>query len=158
MTMKKIILAGVIGLTFGCSNAQKSEKNEAVPEAVKTSFAAKYPNVSKVKWEKEDNSYEAEFVQNKTEYSAVFDANGNFKEEESEIEVSALPNSVVDYCKSNYTDHKISEAAKITTSSGDVQFEAELSKGKMHFDVIFDANGNFISKGNSSSEDEEDED
>ena len=156
--MNKVLLAGIIGLTFSCSNAQKNEKEAVVPEAVKAAFTAKYPNATKVNWEDEGGSFEAGFVQNKTEYSAVFDASGKFKEEETEIKVSALPANVVEYCKTNFADHKLSEAAKITTDSGEVKYEAELSKGKMHFDVIFDANGNFLSKGEPVSEDEEDED
>lgn len=156
--MNKVLLAGIIGLTFSCSNAQKNDKEPAVPEAVKTAFTAKYPNATKVSWEDEGGTFEAGFVQNKTEYSAVFDATGNFKEEESEIKVSALPGKVVEYCKTNFGNHKLTEAAKITTESGEVKYEAELSKGKMHFDVIFDTNGNFLSKGEPVSEDEEDED
>lgn len=156
--MKKMILSAVIGTVFGCSNAQKNEKETVVPEAVKTAFTAKYPNATKVSWEDEGGTFEAGFVQNKTEFSAVFDSNGKFKEEETEIKVALLPIKVVEYCKSNYADHKISEAAKITTDSGEIKFETELSKKKMHFDVIFDVNGNFLSKGESVSEDDEDQD
>lgn len=156
--MKKMILSLVIGTVCGCSNAQKNEKETVVPEAVKTAFTAKYPNATKVSWEDEGGTFEAGFVQNKTEFSAVFDSNGKFKEEETEIKVAMLPTKVVEYCKTNFGDHKLTEAAKITTDSGEVKFEAELSKKKMHFDVIFDANGNFLSKGQPVSEDEEDQD
>ena len=156
--MKKMILSLVIGTVCGCSNAQKNEKETVVPEAVKTAFTAKYPNATKVSWEDEGGTFEAGFVQNKTEFSAVFDSNGKFKEEETEIKFALLPIKVVEYCKSNYADHKISEAAKITTDSGEIKFETELSKKKMHFDVIFDVNGNFLSKGESVSEDDEDQD
>ena len=156
--MNKLILAAIIGHTFSCSNAQRENKNVEVPEAVKSAFSAKYPNATKLTWEDEGGTFEAGFVQNKTEFSAVFDTQGKFMEEETEIKVSALPKAIVEYCKTNYADHKMSEAAKITTNSGEIKFEAELSKGKMHFDAIFDVNGNFISKGAPVSEDEEDED
>jgi hypothetical protein len=156
--MRKVLLAAIIGLTVGCSNAQQNNKNVEVPEAVKSAFSAKYPNATKLTWEDEGGTFEAGFVQNKTEFSAVFDTQGKFMEEETEIKVSALPKAIVDYCKTNYADQKMSEAAKITMNSGEIKFEAELSKGKMHFDAIFDANGNFISKGTPVSEDEEDKD
>ena len=144
--MNKLILTGIIGLTFGCSNAQKNERETVVSESVKAAFTAKYPNATKVSWEDEGGTFEAGFVQNKTEFSAVFDSNGKFKEEETEIKVVLLPTKVVEYCKSNYADYKISEAAKITTDSGEMKFEAELSKKKMHFDLLFDKNGNFLAK------------
>lgn len=155
--MKTLLLAGIIGLTFGCSNAQKSNDTN-VPEAVKTAFGKKYPDVKKVSWEAEGKTYEAEFTMYKVEYSAVFDGSGVFQEEETEIKVSELPTSVVDFCSKTYADHKISEAAKITNANGTISYEAEMSKGKIHFDVIFDANGNFVSKGEPASEDDEDED
>jgi hypothetical protein len=155
--MKTILLVGIIGFTVGCSNAQKSTENNT-PEAVTTAFLKKYPEVKKVVWEDEGKTYEAAFTMNKIEYSAVFDASGNFQEEEAEIKVSELPTAVTDYCKKNYADHKLTEAAKILNSAGIVTYEAEMSKDKMHFDVIFDASGNFISKGAPVSEEEEDED
>lgn len=153
--MNKVILVAILGLTFGCSNPKKNGTNDQIPEVVKSSFAVKYPNASKLIWGDENGSFEVSFVQNKTEFSVVFDSQGKFMEEETEIKVSALTKTVVDYCKSNYSDHKILEAAKITTNSGEIKYEAELSKGKMHFDVIFDVNGKFISKEASVSEDED---
>ncbi len=50
----------------------------------------------------------------------------------------------------------MSEAAKITDAAGVVKFEAEMAKGKEHFDAIFSANGTFESKGEFSSEEDED--
>ena len=55
--MKKMILSAVIGTVFGCSNAQKNEKETVVPEAVKTAFTAKYPNATKVSWEDEGGTF-----------------------------------------------------------------------------------------------------
>ena len=155
--MKIILLTGIIGFTVGCSNAQKPTENKT-PEAVTPAFSKKYPDVKKVDWEDEGKTFEAAFTMNKIEYSAVFDANGNFKEEESEIKASELPKAVTEYCAKTYADHKLSEAAKIINEAGVVTYEAELSKDKMHFDVIFDASGNFISKGEAVSEETEDED
>jgi uncharacterized membrane protein YkoI len=150
--MKTIFLLGIIGFTVGCSNAQKSTESKT-PEAVTTAFAKKYPSVKKVAWEDEGKTYEAEFTMNKIEYSAVFDASGNFLEEEAEIKVTELPASVTNYCKKNYADHKLSEAAKIIDANGKLMYEAEMKKGKVHFDALFDANGNIISKEDESTED-----
>ncbi len=140
---KTTLVTAFYAVTCGYSFCQKTEKT---PSSVTQAFAKKFPKVSKVKWEKEDSDYEAEFYINKVETSAVFDSNGKFKEEESEMETSKLPNSVREYCSKNYKDHKLTEASKITTASGEVKYEAELSKGKSHFDLIFDSKGNLISK------------
>ncbi|MDO9184447.1 MAG: PepSY-like domain-containing protein [Bacteroidia bacterium] len=138
-----IMLASV--LTFGCANAQKINESE-VPAKVKEAFAKKYPGAKVEKWEKENADYEAEFELNKVESSVVIDANGNFKETEQEIKSSELPKGVTDYCAKNFADYKLDEAAKITDASGKVTFEAEMKKGKEHFDAIFDDKGNFIKK------------
>ena len=145
-----------IALCFGFIYANAQHLKEAeVPKSVKDSFAKKYPG-SKVKvWEKEGADYEAEFDLNKVESSAVFDANGTFKELEQEIKTSELPKAVSEYCTKNYTGHKLSEAAKITDATGKVMYEAEMSKGKEHFDALFDDKGNFIKKSDTETGEEE---
>ena len=137
----------IIALSFGvsCANAQKMNDAD-VPAKVKDSFVKKYLGAKVEKWEKEGADYEAEFDLNKVESSAVFDSNGNFKELEQEIKESALPKLAIDYCVKTYVGYKLSEAAKITDATGKVMYEAEMSKGKEHFDIIFDDKGNFVKK------------
>lgn len=150
--MKKILsIAAVMVITS--SFAQKIKEAE-VPAKVREAFAKKYPGQNggaiEIGWEKEGSDYEAEFDLNKIESSAVFTSDGLFKELEQEIKLSELPKAATDYCAKNFAGHKISEAEKITDASGKISYEAELSKGKEHFDIIFDQQGNFIRKSNSS--------
>lgn len=98
--------------------------------------------------------FEAEFDLNKVESSAVFGADGTFKESEQEIKTSALPKTVTNYCTKNYAGYKLSEAAKITDAAGKVMYEAEMQKNKMQFDVLFDTNGTFLKKSEASKEEE----
>ncbi len=143
--MKNLMLLFFALAIAGCTNAQKVSEND-LPQAVKTSFQKQFPSAQKVAWGKEENDYEAEFKNNSEETSAVFDAAGTLKETEVEMEVSNLPVSISDYCTKNFPGYKISEAAKITNSSGVVTYEAELSKGKDKFDAVFDAQGGFVKK------------
>ncbi len=143
--MKTTVIMIASVLSFNCANAQKIKEAE-VPASVKTNFAKKFPGVKAEKWEKEGADYEVEFDLNKIESSAVFDATGNFKELEQEIKPSELPKAVTDYCTKTYAGHKLSEAAKITDANGKITYEAEMKKGKEHFDVLFDDKGNFIKK------------
>ncbi len=137
--MKKSVIILVALLISAVAYSQKVKEKD-VPDAVKTAFKAAYPNAEDVKWEKEDANYEVEFELNDVDYSALFDANGTLLETEMEIETSQLPQQVIEYMKTHYTDKKIKEAAKITDAKGTVTYEVEI-KGK---DVMFDANGNFI--------------
>ena len=144
--MKQIILLASSLLIINGAKAQDLKESE-VPEIIKQSFIKKYPNTKVDGWEKEGTDYEAEFHLNKVESSASFDANGRFKELEQEIKITELPKAASEYCAKTYIGYKIGEASKITDVNGKIMFEAELQKGKEHFDVMFDDKGNFIKKG-----------
>ncbi len=143
--MKKIILTAGSLFVINTATAQHLKKAE-VPTNVKASFAKKYATSKVEVWEKEGEDYEAEFHLNKVESSAVFSADGTFKELEQEIKITELPKTVTDYCTKNFLGYKISETAKITDGNGKVMYEAEMTKGKEHFDAIFDSKGSFVRK------------
>jgi len=151
--MKTKIATIALCLGFSFANAQHIKEAE-VPVPVKQGFEKKYPGTKVEKWEKEGADFEAAFDLNKVESSAVFEANGTFKELEQEIKTSELPKSVIEYCSKNFADHKISEAAKITDADGKVSYEAEMAKGKEHFDALLDQQGNFIKKSTHSTKEE----
>ena len=130
-----LFIAAIASLT-AC--AQKTDASK-VPVPVKESFAKQFPGAT-AKWEKEEGKYEAGFKHQGHEMSALFDANGKMEESEMEIEVSELPVAITNYLRTNHSGATVKEAAKITKSNGEVEYEAEI-KGK---DLIFDANGNFI--------------
>lgn len=124
-------------ITSAC--AQKADKS-AIPAEVKAAFAKLHPDVSKVKWEKEDTVFEANFNLGKSEQSMVFDAQGNAMETEAEIAITELPAKVQAYIAEKFQGAKIKEAAKITDAKGLVSYEAEV-KGK---DLIFNENGELL--------------
>jgi len=143
--MKQIILLAYTLLLINGAKAQDLKESE-VPEIIKQSFLKIYPNTKVDGWEKEGTDYEAEFIINKVESSAIFDANGRFKELEQVIKITELPMAATEYCAKIYVGYKLEEAAKITNVSGKILFEAEMKKGKEHFDVMFDDKGNFIKR------------
>ena len=66
--MKKIIFAAMVLLcTYSTSFAQSK-----TPTAANTAFNQKFPNATKVKWDKESsNNYEAEFEWKGVKYSTL---------------------------------------------------------------------------------------
>lgn len=139
--MKNLLVLFVLVFTVSmCGQKEEKSKSATPPTAVKDAFAKKYPNVKKVKWEKESSNYEGGFDYNKVETSVVVDAKGNILETESEIEVSTLSKTIKDYVSKNYPNQKIKEAAMIVDSKNKTMYEAEV-KGQ---DLLFDENGNFI--------------
>jgi len=152
--MKTTISTIALCLGFTILNAQEV-KEAAVPAKVKEAFSKKYAGAKVEKWEKEEDGYEAEFTLNKVESSALFAEDGTFKEAEQEIKTAELPKGVTDYCGKNFAGYKLSEASKITEADGKIMYEAEMEKGKEHFDAIFDNKGAFMKKTEASSKDED---
>lgn len=141
-----IVTAAVIVLGVNATKAQKL-KEASVPKEVVSGFHSNFKDAKAKEWEKEGDNYEAEFNWNKVETSATFSSDGKLLETEHEIKVSELPKGVSDYVAKNYAGYKISEASKIEDANNKkVTYEAEVEKGKEVMDLIFDENGNFISK------------
>lgn len=112
-----------------------------IPKAAKDSFSKLYPKATEVKWDKENQDYEASFKLDGKNMSVIFDKNGKVMETESAIEISQLPKGIEKYVMDNYKEYKITGAAKIVKSNGEELFEAEITKGKDKKDMFFDKNG-----------------
>lgn len=150
--MKKII--GIAAIMLALSTItfaqEKNEKNVEhkemksklhVPAVVKTSLAKKYPEATKVTWEKEKGNYEANWGGKDGEANSVqFTPAGEFIEIVKEISVKDLPNGVSAYVKEHYKGAKLNDVGKVTDAQGKTSYEVEVH-GK---DVIFDENGNFV--------------
>ncbi len=128
-----MIMAVSVGITVTAFAQVK------VPVAVKNSFNKEYPG-TKVKWEKEAGNYEAGFEMKGHEMSVIYTPTGVATEKEMEMAVSELPKSVSDYVSQHMKGAKITGAAKITKSNGEVQYEAVVNKK----DVMFTADGKLV--------------
>lgn len=137
---KSVMTIALIMLSF-VSFAQKT-KEQNVPQVIKKALSEKFPNAKNVKWDKEENNFEASFKNNNIDNSILFNANGKIIETEIAIEVNQLPKNALQYLNDNFKNQKVKEAAKIITEKGNLIYEAEI-KGK---DLFFDKNGNFITK------------
>ncbi len=130
-------------MATGVSVKAQDIKTKDVPVNVKEALAKKYPNATKVSWEKEKGNYEANWGGKSGEDTSVqFTPGGVFVEEVDAIPVTDLPVKVATYVKSHYNGAKIKEAGRVTDATGNKLFEAEI-KGK---DLLFDKDGNFIKK------------
>ncbi|HWD89850.1 MAG TPA: PepSY-like domain-containing protein [Mucilaginibacter sp.] len=139
--MKKIVFLVFAALAFSYSSGAQDLKAKNVPEVVKTALMKKYPNATKVSWEKEKGNYEANWGGKSGEDTSVqFTPAGIFVEEVDAIKVSELPANIPHFVKAYYKGAKINEAGRVTDAKGTKMYEAEI-KGK---DLLFDEKGNFI--------------
>ncbi len=144
--MKKLLLSIIVFSVIALGACNSTPKKEEVPEKVKTAFHKKYPQVKKVKWEKEDkNIWEAEFVKNKREFSVEFSSEGIWKKTEYNIEISELSPTVKTMIDSLFNGFEIKKA-EVTGNSERKAYEVELSNGKTELEIIIDRRGNVLEK------------
>lgn len=133
-----------------------------IPKAAKDSFSKLYPKATEVKWDKENQDYEASFKLDGKDMSVIFDKYGKVLETETTIEISQLPKGIEKYVMDNYKGYKITGAAKIVKANSEELFEAEITKGKEKKDLFFDKNGKpekkDMNKENENEEEENEED
>jgi hypothetical protein len=116
-----------------------------VPQAANDAFAAKFPNAEKIKWDKENSSeFEANFTLEGTQMSAVFTNDGTWKETETTIDISQLPQPVIDSVNHNYSGGKLFGASKIVRADGSTVYEADIKIKKKKKEVLFDEKGNIL--------------
>ncbi|MGN6396308.1 MAG: PepSY-like domain-containing protein [Mucilaginibacter sp.] len=140
--MKKIVMTAAIALMAAGLQAQDLKPKD-IPAVVKEGLVKKYPEATKVSWEKEKGNYEANWGGKSGEdNSALFKPDGTFIEIVKAISISALPKNVAAYIKEHYKGAKIREAGKVTDAAGKTMYDAEIKGG----DLIFDENGIFIKK------------
>lgn len=130
----------IMATSLSLSAQEKKEKSIAPPAEAKLAFEKKFPGATKVKWGKEKNDYEVNFLDKQVEMAAVYDSKGVCRETEVSIPSNQLPITVKAYILKKYTGARIKEAAKITTANGILTYEAEVNKQ----DLIFDATGKFL--------------
>src|ERR1700760_1728535 len=129
--MKKIFFIAAATVLTGNVMAQ-GLKNKDVPDLVKTRFQSKYPEATKVSWEKEKGNYEANWGGKSGEdNSAVFTPAAVFVEIVKTIAVTDLPKTVAPYVKAHYNGAKIKEAGRVTDAAGKTKYEAEIKGGDL---------------------------
>lgn len=97
--------------------------------AVLASFERHYPAVSVSSWKLENGKYEANFRSDDRNMACLFDSSGVLLETETEITFAELPKAV----QKALGEAQVLKVERILTVQGSTFFEAETSKGDLHF-------------------------
>ena len=142
--MKHIMLLTAFALALAAP--AQVLKPAQVSAAARATFKAKFPLVKTNTWEKEGDKYEAGFKQNSITMSALITPAGELVETESDMSPAKLPAAVRATLARDYKACKVTEAAVLVSASGATTYEAEVSQGGKHHDVVFNADGSLVKK------------
>lgn len=142
-----MVLLSLFGLgAYAQQTGKESKKQANVPEVVKKEFAKAFPKAGKTTWSVEKpGEYEAEFVEGKTETSALYDAKGKWLATETKIAQAQLPQAVKISLTKEFAGFKIAEVELVKAASG-ITYEMEAKKGKTEYELVFDASGKLLKK------------
>lgn len=86
--------------------------NPGTPASVSEAFQKKFPEAKDVEWTREDeDTWEAEFEMESTEFSACFSEDGAWIETELEVEIDEIPYEAMKVIDSTYADYEVLEAS-----------------------------------------------
>lgn len=135
---------------FGQANADEKElSKDRVPKAVIDAFEKAYPKAKGLTYEEEmfegKKVYEVEYKKNGKEFGFKYSADGVLLQKEEEIDIKALPDSIVQAILSAHPDAAIKEAEKKMKPDGTVTtYEVEIETAGKEIELELDAGGNIL--------------
>lgn len=126
------------------NTGQINESN--VPSEVLISFYERYPKAQRIKWEREEKFYEAEFILDMKKHEAIFQPDGTWSKTEIEIKnLSTLPEPIKNYVKANYEGYVIDDAELVQVPN-DEFYKVEIEKsGNPDVTILIYADGTLVS-------------
>jgi hypothetical protein len=126
------------GMETGDEASDPQLEASQVPEAVRTGFATKFPNMTPSSWEQKPYGYEAIFTQNGMVYEADFSGTGEWQKTEHEGELPPAIKSRIDqqYAGASFTQRQIEE-----TPQG-MFYQVELQHMNQTVKLYLDSQGN----------------
>jgi hypothetical protein len=116
-----------------------------IPATVQKAFDQKFPNATKVKWEKENaHEYEASFEWKEEKHSANFSDSGVWLETETASSFHQLPEKVQSAFYASHKSAAVKAISTIQTSKGVTKFEVEFKQGVKTVELIYTADGQEI--------------
>jgi hypothetical protein len=102
------------------------------PPAIARAFSKQFPDAKTITWGKENaKEYEAGFLQNGRKMSANYDLAGKWKETETSLAASELPEKDKQAIQKRYPGAVVVEADKVEQAAGKIFYEATIKiKGK----------------------------
>jgi hypothetical protein len=140
-------LLSTFATAFGQEIVQ-SQVQSQIPQATLTSFSEDFSNAGDVEWEmRPNNHYEVEFdTRWDRDHEAWYDEKGTMLYHKEEIPNKEIPAKIVDIAQTEFKDHRIDDADKITENDK-VRYLLALDADNSHdIDLLIQEDGEIISQ------------
>ncbi|RTQ53317.1 hypothetical protein EJV47_00840 [Hymenobacter gummosus] len=128
MNSPKYLLLLPAALLLAC-NKDNDVKPNQVPEAVRSSLAARFPSTTDLEWKKVGSDYEADFEVNTVDHDALFTAAGELVKYKLDIPTTELPEAVRTAISQQYSGLTIDDAERLHISGSEaVLYQVELDR------------------------------
>lgn len=117
--MKKPLLV-LLTVTLLVSSIAFAGKLVTVPENLERSFKQNFPESSVINWEKESDTYIAEFKKNSSRHYAYFDAEGNLMGLLNFITTDQMPPKTMEKIKKKFGDIGKSNVIEVSLTKEEV--------------------------------------
>ena len=144
--MKKFVFwammtLGVVGLT----SCDKDDDHVQVSADLQAAFDSRYPNASRVDWERNGEFYEAEFMGNGYENKAWFTPDGVWVMTEYDLPFRQLPQAVLEaFAASAYASWRVDDVDMIEKSGMDVIYVIEVESGEREYELTYLEDGTLL--------------
>lgn len=111
-----------------------------VPSAVINTIKAKFPNTSRLEWEKKGDLFEAEFHVNNIDHKALLEPSGKLLVYKRDIRAADLPRAVKNTIRKQYANFRIDDVEKLE-KEGAVFYQVELDGEPHDQKLVISADG-----------------
>ena len=148
--MKKLFVAAFAALFAMGLNAQDRKQGQDInqseaPEAVMETFNEAFASAKGVEWEKDGDTYKADFELNGEDKEVKITESGELEMVKTEIRQRDLPQAVQETLSKDYADYDLDDFSKVE-KGGMTKYKVKAEKGNMKEILMFDSSGKKIEK------------
>ena len=144
--MKKFAFWAMMTLSVvSLTSCDKDDDHVRVSADLQAAFDSRYPNASRVDWERNGGFYEAEFVGNGYENKAWFTPDGAWVMTEYDIPFNQLPQAVLDaFAASAYASWRVDDVDMIEKSGMEMIYVIEVESGEREYELSYLEDGTLL--------------
>lgn len=144
--MKKFVFGAMMALgVVSLTSCDKDDDRVQVSADLQAAFDSRYPNASRVDWERNGGFYEAEFMGNGYENKAWFTPDGAWVMTEYDLPFNQLPQAVLDaFAASTYISWRVDDVDMIEKSGMEMIYVIEVESGAQEYELTYLEDGTLL--------------